>query len=424
MTPDREHNEYSQVDDSDHRVRLSTLLAEGKGDRAIARQLSEETGEHITRNWVRTNALKLAGNRAPAIVKPGDLSHYDMGCRALAQAKTLEEVLDVHDKAAAMAEYFRRANERAPLMDLLELRTDAARRFGEMVGETKAAIGLAKGGRPAKEPVPTSEQVSPKLADLGTTRKFSSYAQKIAALPEREYKKRKAQWRAASEASPKVPPYDPLKPDPAERRETRRAEMRDLAANPLLLPEGPFAAGIADPPWEDPDAPIGQTGRHYRDHYPTMTPQEIGALMVADIFAPTAFLALWITDHHLLIGSHLVVLSSWGFKPCSLVTWDKVTLGMGQGFTRNRTEHLVLAKRGLPAVPDAPERVDSLLTIKRTSVHSEKPENPYGWIETWFPEMSYVELFARVLKPGEAPRPGWATWGNQAQNPAQTEAAE
>jgi N6-adenosine-specific RNA methylase IME4 len=380
------------------------LIAEGK-ERPLARALG------ITRYQARKRIVEAKLSRV--VLKPGDLSHYDLGCRALAEAKTLGEVLDIHDKAAAMAEYYRRANDRAPLMDLFELRSDAARRFGEMMGEKRAADLISKGGRPRKEPGTTSRPVSETLADLGTTKRFSSFAQRVAALPEDEYAARKRQWRANAEANPKIPPCDPLKPDPETRREERRIQMRDLAANPLLLPEGPFACGIADPPWEDPDQPMGQTGRHYRDHYPTMTPDEIGKFsdssgrMIEDIFADIAFLALWITDHHLLIGSHLRVLSRWDFEPCSLITWDKQILGLGQGYTRNQTEHVVLARRGRPPVPAPQWRLSSLYSERRTSVHSQKPHWLAYHIETWFPNMPYVNLF-----PGsDDVRPGWVNWG-------------
>lgn len=193
------------------------------------------------------------------------------------------------------------------------------------------------------------------------------------------------------------------------RRILRLGEMRDLAANPLALPAGPFAAGIADPPWENPDAPIGFTNRHYRTQYPTMTPAQVAAMPVARMFAATAFLGLWITRHHLAIGAHLAVLEAWDFTPNTIVTWDKEWIGLGNGYVRDRTEHLVLATRGKPAAPGSEARPDSIFSERRSNKHSEKPARIHEWIETWFPQMSYVELFARPK-----PRENWVFWGNQA----------
>lgn len=194
------------------------------------------------------------------------------------------------------------------------------------------------------------------------------------------------------------------------RRTDRLDEMRELASNPLALPAGPFAAGIADPPWENPDAPIGFTGRHYRNQYSTMTPEQIAAMPVRDMFTATAFLALWITRHHLAIGAHLPVLQRWGFTPNTIMTWDKQWIGLGNGFVRDRTEHLVLATRGKPAAPPADARPDSIFAERRSATHSGKPARIiHQWIETWFPQMSYVELFAR-----QNPGHGWVSWGNHA----------
>lgn len=193
-------------------------------------------------------------------------------------------------------------------------------------------------------------------------------------------------------------------------RDERLAEMRALASAPIPLPVGPFNAGIADPPWENPDAPIGFSTRHYRSHYPTMTPEEIAGLCVAPIFTSTAFLAMWITRHMLAIGAHVTVLKAWNFTPTTIVTWDKEWPGLGNGYVRDRTEHLVLATRGKPAAPQESEhRPDSIVTLRRTKKHSEKPMFPQTWIEQWFPNMAYVELFGR----GDS-RPGWATWGHEA----------
>ena len=41
--------------------------------------------------------------------------------------------------------------------------------------------------------------------------------------------------------------------------------------------------------------------------------------------------------------------------------------------------------------------------------HSQKPEQAYQLIETAYPHLSKLELFAR----GQ-PRSGWQSWGNQA----------
>lgn len=391
-------------------VDLLGLIAEGKGDRAIARALG--VTRHKARELIREQ--ERANFAAPVVITSTGLSHYDAARRALAEAKTLSEVQDIHDKAIAIAEYYRRAKDRDLEIDAIEIRVRAAYQHGQMIGEIKRTVGLNKGGRPPQEPVPQGEQVSPTLADIGTDRKFSSYTQKLAATPAPEIEARIVQWRERELLSDKPVRHDILKEDPDVRREQRRAQMRELASNPLLLPQGPFACAVADPPWENPDAPMGHTDRHYRQHYGTMSPHDIAVFRdgdgraICEIFAPAAFLALWVTRHILAVGGHLEVVRLWGFEAKTVVTWDKQIVGLGNGYTRDVTEHIVFATRGAPAVPGPEHRVASLFEQRKTNKHSEKPEWPHQCIETWFPDMSYVELFAR------SGRERWVAWGNEA----------
>jgi N6-adenosine-specific RNA methylase IME4 len=197
------------------------------------------------------------------------------------------------------------------------------------------------------------------------------------------------------------------------RRQDRLSEMRTLADNPMKLPRGPFAAAIADPPWENSERAIGFSDRHYRNKYPTMRPDQIAAMPVAAMFGKHAFIALWVTSHHVALGSHVGVLRAWGFTPNTVAVWDKQWIGLGNGFFRDRTEHIVCGTRGDVPAPCASLRPDSLYSERRSAVHSAKPESwLHDLIEIWFPSMSYVELFAR------SPREGWVTWGNQANGEA------
>lgn len=59
---------------------------------------------------------------------------------------------------------------------------------------------------------------------------------------------------------------------------------------------------------------------------------------------------------------------------------------------------------------------DSVIEAERGR-HSQKPEQAYELIEAAYPHLTKLELFARGR-----PRPGWQTWGNQAE--PQTEAGE
>ena len=68
--------------------------------------------------------------------------------------------------------------------------------------------------------------------------------------------------------------------------------------------------------------------------------------------------------------------------------------------------YLSIAKRGNVPPPEAEARVSSVINAPRGR-HSEKPERVYELIESFYPTLKKIELFARQG------REGWASWGNQ-----------
>jgi CheY-like chemotaxis protein len=58
---------------------------------------------------------------------------YDAACRAVAEAKTLDEVRDWEDKTAAVREYSRRVGNRQLELDAIEIRQRARRRRGGLL---------------------------------------------------------------------------------------------------------------------------------------------------------------------------------------------------------------------------------------------------------------------------------------------------
>ncbi|HWK52454.1 MAG TPA: MT-A70 family methyltransferase [Steroidobacter sp.] len=148
--------------------------------------------------------------------------------------------------------------------------------------------------------------------------------------------------------------------------------------------------------------------RSIENHYPTMTLDELCALPVSDLALPDAVLFIWTTVPQL--RNTMTMIEAWGFTYVSSWCWDKVDPGTGHwGF--NQHEELLIAKRGKFPAPVPGMQPRSIYREKKTE-HSAKPDWFAEQIETIWPALPKIELFARRA------RPGWAVWGNQSESQA------
>ena len=173
-----------------------------------------------------------------------------------------------------------------------------------------------------------------------------------------------------------------------------------------------FKTILADPPWQFQNKTGKVAPEHRRlSRYATLTLDEICALPVVTIAAPTAHLYLWCPNA--LLPDGLRVMAAWGFTYKANIIWHKIRKdggsdGRGVGFYfRNVTEVILFGTRGKDARTLAPGRsqVNYLATRKRE--HSRKPDEQYPLIESCSPG-PYLELFGRGVQPN------WITWGDQA----------
>src|SRR5262245_48073530 len=70
------------------------------------------------------------------------LARYDAACRALAEARSVDEVKDIRDQAVAMACYARKANNRDLEADAVAIRLDATRKLGALIRAQREPVGL------------------------------------------------------------------------------------------------------------------------------------------------------------------------------------------------------------------------------------------------------------------------------------------
>lgn len=148
--------------------------------------------------------------------------------------------------------------------------------------------------------------------------------------------------------------------------------------------------------------------------YPTMGVDELMRLPVKEIADRDAVLFLWITVP--LLPEGLALLSAWGFRYKTMLTWRKV-MSQGMGFWfRGQCEHLLLGVKGKVK---AFHLQRSNFYQGRVGWHSGKPDHFRQLIveaaKVSFERPVMVELFARAA-PGLFPGyglEGWDVFGNE-----------
>lgn len=108
---------------------------------------------------------------------------------ALAEAQTIQQTKRILDTAAAAEIYAKRQKLGEEASDLAtSIKIEALRKLGEMLAATPRASGVQKAGTVlggAKVELPKND--APTLEQLGLTKKESAVAQKLAALPEKDF---------------------------------------------------------------------------------------------------------------------------------------------------------------------------------------------------------------------------------------------
>jgi N6-adenosine-specific RNA methylase IME4/ParB-like chromosome segregation protein Spo0J len=188
-------------------------------------------------------------------------------------------------------------------------------------------------------------------------------------------------------------------------RGTVQAGTMPVAAYPILY---------ADPPWEQ-EAWSDETGQDRGLMYPAMELDAIKQLCAGDASPATrdAMCFLWVTSNRVHFG--IDVLQAWGFAFVTMMTWDKIDIGMGR-IIRDRSEHLMIGKRGDFPAPLPGTQAPSVHAEKKGR-HSAKPCFFAEMIERLYPDMRKLELFQREasLAPDDVRRNGgWSFWGFEA----------
>ncbi|TRZ48937.1 MAG: hypothetical protein D4S01_09505 [Dehalococcoidia bacterium] len=167
----------------------------------------------------------------------------------------------------------------------------------------------------------------------------------------------------------------------------------------------------ADPPWQVMAG--SKQGRSGKDSqatrpltYATMDLDDIRNLDVKSIAESNCVLFLWTINKY--IEQSYSVARDWGFKPSTMLVWDKTPKGIGLGGTFTlANEYLLFCRRG---TVKAEKRVKGNHWHFPRGKHSRKPDFFRELIVDTFGDLPRVELFAREH------HDGWDAFGNEVEN--------
>jgi N6-adenosine-specific RNA methylase IME4 len=320
------------------------------------------------------------------------LVRYDAMCQAIAEARDLDEVKDIRDKALALELYAQQAKNEENERWCREIRERAETSWVEIYADSEKAKGKAGPGRgKAGHNAGPAFNEAPTLRALGVNKNQSAEWQARAAIPKEQ---REALWAAGKSTDPLVK---------QQRRVEREIEF-GMRAKTAAAELGSRVYGVlyADPPWRfEPYSRETGMDRAADNHYTTMTLEEIMELQVPA--AEDCVLYLWATAP--MLAEALDVVAAWGFEYKSHCIWVKDRVGTGYWF-RNMHELLLVATRGNVPAPPPGANMPSVFN-EPVEKHSVKPEGFAEMIEALFPNVPKLEMFARK------PRPGWDVWGDE-----------
>ncbi len=239
---------------------------------------------------------------------------------------------------------------------------------------------------------------TPTLKDVGISRDESSKAQMIANLSEEQFEDyievaKKSNEDKQEEITLAGAVRIAKKIFREEKIEKQKDGLKDL--KPIF--DGLFEVIVIDPPWNYGSIydPIGMRGTA---PYPEMSQEELLKLKLPS--ADNCVLWLWVTNAFMKDAYELA--EKWGFESKTILTWNKVNMGVGH-WLRNVTEHCLLCIKGKPVWDN--KIYTTLLTEKRTE-HSKKPESFFEMVEK-ICHGRKLEYFSRKK------RDGWIVYGDE-----------
>jgi len=329
----------------------------------------------------------------------GDLAKLEGATRLLAEVRDAHDAFRLMNAASAAEHYRRKMDMGAEAVSFAHaIKISAQSKLGgylaagpkapggmpyQSTGTTRGPVETAGPG-PGADEAETDPASVLTLAEMGISKRLSAESQSLhrleSAAPE--------QFAAVLDGSKSL-------------REVQRSDKRASVSEAAKLPTDKYRVIYADPPWRYGDQLTENYGS-VKFHYPSLTIAELCLLPIVDIAADNAVLFLWVTSP--MLEECFPVIKAWGFTYRTSIVWNKLAHNMGH-YVSVRHEFLLICVRG-SCLPDINKLLPSVVDVKRSKTHSQKPEEFRAMINALYPHGKRIELFAR----NEAE--GWDLWGN------------
>lgn len=246
----------------------------------------------------------------------------------------------------------------------------------------------------------TSTESTTKLSDIGISRDESSKAQMIANLDDEQFEEYIDVCKKSNEdKQEEITLAGAVRLAKQIFREEKINDQKENLNSLKPIANGVFDVIVIDPPWNygktyNPDVPMGRI----TSPYPEMSMEKLKKLTLPS--ANNCILWLWTTNGFMKEAYELA--NIWGFEVKTILTWNKVNMGVGY-WLRNVTEHCLLCIKGQPLWTN--KSFTTLLTEKRTE-HSKKPISFYKMIDE-ICNGRKLDYFARQK------RKGWIVYGDE-----------
>ncbi|GEP57330.1 hypothetical protein [Reyranella soli] len=175
------------------------------------------------------------------IVAPSDggLALYDNACKALAEAKAVDEVKNIRATAEAVRAYAKQAKNRQMELDAADIRIRAERRLGELMHAQGETVGRATGQlRRGLESNPREPDAPVTLAEAGIDKNLAHRARTYAAIPAETFETLLSDKRKRDSVRVVLDPEFQAAADASARdQEMERDERIAIGGDPALAAE-------------------------------------------------------------------------------------------------------------------------------------------------------------------------------------------